>query len=104
MKRILSLLVLTVLLTLPTVTAQNNSARKNGNAPANPPLSLTLPNKEGDVRFLVVGDTGTGSHQQEQLAQIMLRYRQMFPPATSRCRMQDQHETRPWSMSSDASL
>jgi predicted phosphodiesterase len=27
----------------------------------------------------VVGDTGTGSHQQEQLAQIMMRYRQMFP-------------------------
>ena len=79
MRRILSLLILAVLLTLPNVTAQNNSARKNGNAPSTPPLSLTLPNKEGDVRFLVVGDTGTGSHQQEQLAQIMLRYRQMFP-------------------------
>ena len=79
MKRIISLLILTVLLGLPTVNAQNNSARKNGNAPSNPPISLTLPNKDGSVRFLVIGDTGTGTNKQEQLARIMLRYRQTFP-------------------------
>jgi hypothetical protein len=79
MKRIISLLILTVLLTVAGINAQNNSALKNGNARPTPPLSLTLPNKEGNVRFMVVGDTGTGSNRQEQLAQMMLRYRQTFP-------------------------
>jgi len=42
------------------------------------PLALTLPNKDDSVRFMVVGDTGTGSRQQNELAQIMTRYRQAF--------------------------
>jgi hypothetical protein len=79
MKRIFSAAILTILLTLSGVNAQNNSARRNGDARSNAPFSLTLPNKEGNVRFLVIGDTGTGSDRQEQLAKIMLRYRQTFP-------------------------
>jgi hypothetical protein len=79
MKRIISSLFLTILLTFTGVNAQNNSARTNGNARAIAPFSLTLPNKEGGVRFLVIGDTGTGSDKQQQLAQVMLRYRQTFP-------------------------
>src|ERR687897_238064 len=43
------------------------------------PLKLTLPLKEGSVRFLVIGDTGTGTEKQQQLADVMLRYRQVFP-------------------------
>jgi predicted phosphodiesterase len=43
------------------------------------PLKLSLPNKEGNVRFVVIGDTGTGTQQQLDLAQVMLRYRQTFP-------------------------
>jgi hypothetical protein len=78
MKRIISSLLLTVVLTLTGVNAQNNSARTNGNARSNAPV-LMLPNKEGGVRFLVMGDTGTGSDKQQQLAQLMLRYRQIFP-------------------------
>jgi len=42
-------------------------------------VKLTLPNKDNSVRFLVVGDTGTGSEQQQELANVMLRYRQVFP-------------------------
>jgi hypothetical protein len=79
MKRILSTLILTILLTVAGVNAQNKSTRTNGNARPDPPISLTLPNKEGNVRFLVIGDTGTGTEKQEQLAKIMLRYRQTFP-------------------------
>ena len=79
MKRIISLLLLLVLLTLTGVNAQNNSARTNGTARSNAPVTLALPNKEGGVRFLVMGDTGTGSDKQQQLAQLMLRYRQIFP-------------------------
>jgi hypothetical protein len=43
------------------------------------PVALTLPNKENSVRFMVVGDTGTGSRQQNELAAVMTRYRQAFP-------------------------
>jgi len=61
MKRIISLLLLTILLTLGGVSAQNKSASTNRGVSSNPPLSLTLPNKPGDVRFMVMGDTGTGA-------------------------------------------
>lgn len=43
------------------------------------PPKLTLPLKDGSVRFLVIGDTGTGTPQQHELAEVMLRYRQAFP-------------------------
>ncbi len=43
------------------------------------PPKLTLPLKDGSVRFLAIGDTGTGSEQQHELANVMLRYRQAFP-------------------------
>ncbi len=42
-------------------------------------LPLTLPNKDGSVRFLAIGDTGTGTEKQHQLAAMMNRYRQLFP-------------------------
>ena len=42
-------------------------------------VKLTLPNKDNSVRFLVIGDTGTGTEQQQELANIMRRYRQVFP-------------------------
>ena len=48
-------------------------------AVATSPLNLTLPLKEGSVRFLVVGDTGTGTEKQYELAELMHRYRQVFP-------------------------
>jgi hypothetical protein len=40
---------------------------------------LTLPNKDGSVRFLVIGDTGTGTAQQKELAAVMTRYHTAFP-------------------------
>jgi predicted phosphodiesterase len=81
MKRITASLILTLLLTLTSVYSQSNSPRNNANAPAgsSSPVKLTLPNKESSVRFVVIGDTGTGSGKQLEVAQVMLRYRQMFP-------------------------
>jgi predicted phosphodiesterase len=79
MKRIISSLLLAVLLTVTGVNAQNNSARSTGDPRSNTPFSLMLPNKEGAVRFLVIGDTGTGTTKQNELAKVMLRYRQSFP-------------------------
>ncbi|HEV7902447.1 MAG TPA: metallophosphoesterase, partial [Pyrinomonadaceae bacterium] len=43
------------------------------------PVKLTLPVKDGSVRFMVVGDTGTGTEQQNELAHVMVRYRAVFP-------------------------
>lgn len=79
MKRVISSLILIILLALTGVNAQNNGARTNGKSRSNPPFTLTLPNKESGVRFLVIGDTGTGTEKQQELAQVMLRVRQMFP-------------------------
>ena len=47
--------------------------------PARPAVPLTLPLKEGSVRFAIIGDTGTASKQQQQLADVMLQYQQAFP-------------------------
>lgn len=78
MKRTISSLVLTFLLALPIANAQKLSANHGNTAPT-PPVTLTLPNKENSVRFVVIGDTGTGTDKQRELAQVMLRYRQAFP-------------------------
>jgi hypothetical protein len=43
------------------------------------PVNLTLPNKDGSVRFLVIGDTGTGTAQQQELAGVMMKYYGAFP-------------------------
>jgi predicted phosphodiesterase len=82
MKRLSASLVFTILLAVVSVcgqtSAQSSHGPANGSSPAPIPGALTLPNK-GDVKFVVVGDTGTGTHQQDELAKIMLRYRQAFP-------------------------
>ena len=48
-------------------------------ASANSPVKVSLPLKDNSVRFGIIGDTGTGSKQQYQLANIMLQYRKAFP-------------------------
>lgn len=84
MKRIAAALVLLILLSAGITNGQSNPLSRtngnprNGSAPGTP-IDLTLPNKEGTVRFAVIGDTGTGSDKQHELAQLMLRYRQVFP-------------------------
>jgi hypothetical protein len=93
MKRISNiLLILTLALYGPTLTAvfgqQTTPAQKNDTSgyaatgAARKPVSslpLTLPLREGSVRFLAVGDTGRGNKQQNELAQVMFNYRQAFP-------------------------
>ena len=78
MKRITASLTLTLLLTLTSIYGQTSSLRNNEHSRASAP-SLALPNKEGSVRFVVIGDTGTGSKEQLELAKVMMRYRQAFP-------------------------
>jgi predicted phosphodiesterase len=77
MKRITALLIVTILLTLTGAYGQSNALRNNGNSRT--AVKLTLPNKEGSVRFLVIGDTGTGSSKQLEVAKVMQSFRQIFP-------------------------
>ena len=85
MRRFISFFVIAIALLLvgssaPDAFGQNgNAVGSKVGARAAAPLKLTLPNKDGSVRFLVVGDTGTGTEKQHQLAEVMLRYRQAFP-------------------------
>lgn len=42
-------------------------------------VKLALPLKDGSLRFAVMGDTGSGSTAQRQVADMMINYRQIFP-------------------------
>ena len=53
--------------------AQSNTTGSDKSPP------LTLPLAEGSVKFLAIGDTGTGSPQQKELAAVMIAYRKIFP-------------------------
>ena len=78
----LILLILTVTLNTPAQVRPNNS-NGNGNgkarAAANSAPRITLPRKEGSVKFVIIGDTGTGSKKQQDLADILLKARASFP-------------------------
>lgn len=42
-------------------------------------LKLTLPNKDGSVRFAVIGDTGSGTAKQREVGAMMLQSHALFP-------------------------
>jgi len=78
MKRIVAVIGLFTLLFLgsPAVPGQNPNGAAN--AGKNGP-KLSLPNKADSVRFMVIGDTGTGKNQQAELAEWMAQYHAVFP-------------------------
>jgi 3',5'-cyclic AMP phosphodiesterase CpdA len=60
--------------------AQSPAQSATGSRVAAPaPVNLTLPLKEGSVRFAVIGDTGTGTPKQYELGGVMVNYRRAFP-------------------------
>ena len=65
--------------TLGNVTYAQAPAKGSKVASSAPAVKLTLPVKEGSVRFAAIGDTGTGTDKQRQIADMMLRYRTAFP-------------------------
>ncbi len=76
---ILALLILNFSVAAPAQVRSNNG---NGNArsrSAAAPLKITLPRKDGSVRFVIIGDTGTGGKAQHQLADVLLRAYSAFP-------------------------
>lgn len=86
MKRfVFSVLTLALILSgalSPSAYSQNNGS-KNDNASkaarAHSAVKLTLPLKKDSVKFAVMGDTGTGSSKQTDVAETMARYRSAFP-------------------------
>jgi len=42
-------------------------------------LQLTLPNEKGSVKFVSIGDTGTGGQPQFDLASVMAAYHNIYP-------------------------
>jgi len=73
--------IVTVALLLSGSVSQTAYSQKyaTGYKVAAPAVTLTLPMKAGSTRFAVVGDTGTGSKQQRDIADTMVRYRTAFP-------------------------
>ncbi|HEX8920300.1 MAG TPA: metallophosphoesterase [Pyrinomonadaceae bacterium] len=82
MKRIIASFFIIAALTFgglaDNVFGQSRSNPK-GSTQASLPVKVSLPLKEGSVRFMIVGDTGTGTDKQRQLANLMVQYRQVFP-------------------------
>jgi hypothetical protein len=84
MKRILSSVVLLAALLVGgfTTSAYSQSVSSTGSkagSHVSSPVKLTLPMKSGSVRFAVIGDTGTGSDKQQEVADMMVKYKQVFP-------------------------
>jgi predicted MPP superfamily phosphohydrolase len=84
MPRLLLSFLLFVALVLNISTAALAQSVANGPKPAPPaattsPVKLTLPLKDGSVRFAAMGDTGTGGKGQQEVADMMVRYWRTFP-------------------------
>ena len=68
-----------ILVLLLLVPGAKSDARPGVQSAAPPPLALTLPNRNDSLRFAVLGDFGTGSRQQYELATQMKRVHEVFP-------------------------
>jgi hypothetical protein len=74
------ILSLVVFSSLPSVSyGQTAATGSKVAARANSSLKLTLPLKEGSLRFAVIGDTGSGTEKQQQVGDMMVKYRAVFP-------------------------
>jgi predicted MPP superfamily phosphohydrolase len=79
---VLTTVALMLFVFLPATFSQavnKNATGSRISQPANVVLPLTLPVKDGSVRFAIIGDTGTGTKQQQQIADLMIRYREAYP-------------------------
>jgi predicted phosphodiesterase len=63
----------------PAQKLNGNSPAAAAKAAATAPLNLTLPKKDGSVKFAVIGDTGSGTEQQRDVGDMMIKYHALFP-------------------------
>jgi len=73
---IVPLLIASLFIPVASQKLNGNSTDKSSTSSA---LKLSLPLKDGSLRFAVIGDTGSGSRQQSQLGELMFQYRAVFP-------------------------
>ena len=78
MQRRLSSFLLLLALSIAAV-AQERAHVPKGEPVASAPVKLTLPLKDGSLKFAAMGDTGTGGKGQREIADMMVRYWQTFP-------------------------
>jgi hypothetical protein len=78
MKRLIGSFVISAVLIFGGLT-ENSFGQSVANPNGGSHVKVSLPLKDGSVRFMVVGDTGTGTDKQQQLADLMVRYRAVFP-------------------------
>jgi hypothetical protein len=81
MSRILAsvLIVSSLIFAIPGSPTYAQKVAKGTKVAASAPVRLSLPLKEGSVKFAVIGDTGSGTDQQRQVGDTMVRYRTAFP-------------------------
>jgi len=78
MRRILVTLTAAVVFALGGFVADAQGQSYSAGASASP-ASVRLPNKDGSVRLAIIGDTGTGTDQQQELAGVLKKYHEAFP-------------------------
>jgi len=79
MKRIYYILLVFTLVIYGTAPAAVQAQKSSPQTVQTTAPSLTLPVREGSVKFMAVGDTGRGNREQNELAQVMFQYRRLFP-------------------------
>ena len=82
MKRFLNSVLLLALVLCGSVSQLSYGQAANGAKVATraaSPVKLTLPLKDGSLRFAVIGDTGTGSSKQHEVGDMMVQYHRAFP-------------------------
>ena len=62
-----------------TLTVSKGSSNGKASIATSSAVKVSLPVKTGSVRFGIIGDTGTGTPKQHQLADVLLQSHQMFP-------------------------
>src|SRR4030095_16234840 len=77
MKRI-SASVMTIALLLMSGLVEDVRSQKAA-AVSNAPLKVSLPIKKDSLKFAIIGDTGSGTDKQQQIADMMVRYKETFP-------------------------
>jgi predicted MPP superfamily phosphohydrolase len=77
MRKVINTYFLIVALLFALLPAPVAAQKLNGNTAT--AVKLTLPVKEGSLRFAVIGDTGSGTPQQRDVGDMMAVYRAAFP-------------------------
>jgi hypothetical protein len=81
MKKVVLILALTLITQFGfsvSIAQSLRSANSRSASTATAP-KISLPRKNGSVRFAVIGDTGTGTQKQYQLGEVLLRAHAAFP-------------------------